>query len=610
MGVLQRVRSSLVLRTTLLVFGVALGIGFLANAIVGRLAWRFETDRAKARVEGLLSVIEPSASAACFVGDHRLAEETAKGLLNSPSIATVEIRGSEGPLTNLHHPNRSLAGEVVVRPVFSPFAPDQWVGEVRVTTDANETARSVGRVVWVLRALILVLVTLVALALAWTVLRTVVRPIKQISDRLNGLDAAEGMRLTFPAGHHLDEIGRLVEDVNLALGAVEERHRLEQQVQQAHAQKINSLGNLAGGVAHDFNNMLAGIMAYAELLLANEQDPKRQKYLQSILGAAQRSADLTRKLLAFGRRGKNQVRSVDLAEAVRECLQIIKPTLHPDLQVITRLGQGLLIDGDPTQVHQVLLNLCINAHEAMSGGGTLTIEAETVELVRSKAQMSRLAPGTYVELRVSDTGAGISREALSKVFEPFFTTKIREGQTGTGLGLSTVYGIVEAHHGSIDVESTLDQGSTFRVRFPEGQLALEATHPGLAPSRGEGVVLVVEDEPTLREVAREALGSLGYTVVTAENGQAGVEVFRAQHDRLRAVLMDLKMPIMGGREAFHHMRDINPSVPVIICTGYGENEEVQGLLSQGARGMLAKPYQLKDLARVLERVGAVAHAPQ
>lgn len=609
MGALRRIRSSLVLRTSLLVFGVALGIGLLATELVGRLAWHFEQDRAQARVAGLLAVIEPSASAACFVGDRRLAEETAKGLLSSPSIAAVEIRGVDGPLTTQRHPDRWPQGELVVRPVFSPFVPDQWVGEVRVTTDADETARGVGRVVWLLRGLILILVSVVGAALAWTVLHSVVRPIKQTSDRLNELDASGGMRLASPPGHDLDEIGRLVEDVNVALSGVEERHRLEQQVQQAHAQKINSLGNLAGGVAHDYNNMLAGIMAYTELLLVDEADPKRQKYLQSILGAATRSAELTRKLLAFGRRGKNQVRSVDLADAVRECLQMIQPSLHPDQKVVTCLGRGLLVDGDPSQVQQILLNLLINAREAMPGEGTLSIKGELVRLEPARARALGITPGTYIELQVSDTGLGIDPDTLGRIFDPFFTTKNRDGQSGTGLGLSTVYGIVEGHQGAIEVKSVLGQGSTFHIFLPQGQLAQEETNPGLAPLRGEGLVLVVEDEPVLRDVAEAALASLGYTALAAENGRQGIEAFRARHQSLTAVLLDLKMPLMDGQETFRQMRAVDPSVPVIICSGYGENEEVQGLLSLGARGMLSKPYQLSDLARILRKVTAELPGP-
>jgi len=211
--------------------------------------------------------------------------------------------------------------------------------------------------------------------------------------------------------------------VNEALLAVEERHRLEQEVQQAQAQKISSLGSLAGGVAHDFNNMLAGIMGHADLLLADERDPKRQKRINAILGAAARSSELTGKLLAFGRRGKNRKEAVDLSAAVKECLALIQPSIHPDLLVFTRMEDGLVVDGDPSQIQQVLVNLCINAAEAMQGKGSLTISTRLVDLEGMEAAAHKLTPGLYIELQVADTGPGMDEETLQRIFEPFFTTK-------------------------------------------------------------------------------------------------------------------------------------------------------------------------------------------
>jgi signal transduction histidine kinase len=581
---------------------VALGIGLLANEIVGRVAKRHEAGRIRVQVEGLLAVVEPSASAACFVGDHRLAQETAQGLLNSPSIAVVEIRTTEGVLARAQRDGGRPTELEVVRPVPSPFRKDQSVGEIRVLPDAEETARSVARYVWALRGLVLLMAAVLGAALAVTVMYTVVRPIKLISDRLDGLDAYHGLRLEFPPGHAKDEIGRLVVDVNRALEAVEQQHRLEQQVKDAHALKINSLGSLAGGVAHDFNNMLAGIMAYADLLLTEEEDPRRQKFLRSILGAATRSSELTAKLLAFGRRGKNRVETVDLKAAVQECLTILKPTMPPDLQVTRSLEDDLRVDGDPAQIQQVLMNLCINAIEAMPGVGVLGITSRQVVLDEGEASAHRLPPGGYVLLEVSDTGPGISKEVLTQIFEPFFTTKTKTGEMGTGLGLSTVYGIVEAHHGVIEVASEVGVGTRFQVLLPVGQLRTEAPIPERTLGIGKGTILVVEDEQILREVAQNALESLGYEVATAENGRQAVECYRAMHGHLVAVLLDLKMPVLGGREAFLQMQAIDASVPVIICTGYGENEEVQEILSRGAARLLSKPYRILDLSEALQRL--------
>jgi PAS domain S-box-containing protein len=367
-------------------------------------------------------------------------------------------------------------------------------------------------------------------------------------------------------------------------------------------QKMDSLGSLAGGVAHDFNNMLGGIMGYADLLLGSEQDPTRQKYLRSILSAASRSSELTQKLLAFGRRGKNRAESLDLASMVEECLAMLRPSMSPDTQVVVDMAGCPPVDGDPSQIHQVLVNLCINAIEAMPERGTLTIRGCARELAGESLPGPALEPGRYVELAVSDTGVGMTEETRQRIFEPFFTTKNSSRMSGTGLGLSTAYGIIQAHRGGISVHSIRGKGSTFRVLLP---LGTAAPMPKRAPGEstpGQGLVLLVEDEPLLRDLGASVLETLGYEVVTAADGVEAIQVYRETAPRLRAVLLDLKMPNMGGREAFLAFRTIDPSVPVLICTGYGENEEVQDLLTLGAMGMLAKPYRVSELALKLAQV--------
>ena len=597
--VVSMLRSSLVLKTLLLVLGVALAVGIVGNEAIGRLAVGYESARTQDRINGLLTVVEPSASAACFVGDHRLAEETAQGLLQSPALAAVEIRAGEGLLARAQRPGWTPRNLEIVHPLSSPFSKGVVVGELRAALDPAETVRQANQYVRTLRWMVFLSATTMGCALALTVMHAVVSPIKMMSDRLNGLDASQGMRLDIPPGHQSDEIGRLARDVNEALMAVEARHRLEREVQQAHAHKINSLGSLAGGVAHDFNNMLAGIMGHADLLLAGERDPRRQKGIHAILSAAKRSSELTGKLLAFGRRGKHRKEAVDLASAVLECLALIHPSMHPDLEVYTRLEEGLCIDGDPSQIQQVLVNLCINAVEAMGGRGALTITTRAVELGEVQAADRKVAPGAFVELLVTDTGAGMDEETLQRIFEPFYTTKTTKDQMGTGLGLSTVYGIVGGHQGAIEVKSRVGHGTTFHIFLPLGMLSPERPRGEHAANSGRGVILVVEDEPTLRELAQSALETLGYGVETAEDGLVGITIFRAWHTRLRAVLLDMKMPNMGGLETFRQMQEIDASVPVIICTGYGENEEVQAFLNGGGAGLLAKPYRIAELSEAI-----------
>ncbi|MFZ1612569.1 MAG: response regulator [Holophaga sp.] len=392
----------------------------------------------------------------------------------------------------------------------------------------------------------------------------------------------------------------LQESLTERLRIEEERRQLESVVHQA--QKMESLGSLAGGVAHDFNNMLGGIMGYADLLLADEHDPKRQGYLKAVLGAAARSGELTRKLLAFGRRGKNLTESVDLNAAIQDCLAMLRPSVPPHVQVELNLDPTLRVDGDPSQLHQVIVNLCINAVEAMPEQGCLRISTGSCELAEPAAQNLQLPPGTYVELKVADTGMGMTDEVRQRIFEPFYTTKTTGGSSGTGLGLSTVYGIVHGHGGRIEVTSLRGRGSAFRVLLPTGKLDLASRIREASPAQGVGRILVVEDETLLRELAGSALESLGFAVSSAENGLAGVQAFAELHTELRAVLLDLKMPTMGGREAFREMHRLDPEVPVIICTGFGENEEVQEMLSAGAAGMLSKPYRIAELGRILERL--------
>ncbi len=253
-------------------------------------------------------------------------------------------------------------------------------------------------------------------------------------------------------------------DITERKRAEEAEQLLAQEKQQT--QKMESLGSLAGGVAHDFNNMLGGIMGYADLLLSGELDPTRQRYLRAIVAAASRSAELTQKLLAFGRRGKNLVESLDLRGMVDDCLDMIRPSMSPDLQVVVTMDACPTVDGDPAQIHQVLVNLCINAMEAMPERGTLSLSSSVLDLPESSHRGWTLKPGKYMELAVTDTGVGMTAAVQQRIFEPFFTTKTTGSLTGSGLGLSTAYGIIHAHGGAILVSSVRGRGSTFRILRP------------------------------------------------------------------------------------------------------------------------------------------------
>ena len=391
-------------------------------------------------------------------------------------------------------------------------------------------------------------------------------------------------------------------DITALKQAEADRDRIR--LQFLEAQKMESLGSLAGGVAHDFNNMLGGIMGYTDLLMAGEPDPARQEQLKAILQAATRSSELTRKLLAFARRGKNIVESVDLNAAVRESMAMLMPSLGSDVVTTSRLHAAHRVDTDPAQLNQLIVNLCLNAAEAMPDGGTLAVGTRDVLLDTTTCVSWDRAPGPYIELTVADSGLGMTDEVRQRIFEPFFTTKRGGSGSGTGLGLPTVYGVVHLHRGAIKVDSAPGEGATFTVLFPRGTLATPAVSADRAVPGGSGLVLVVEDEAVLRQLATTALAHLGYRALTACDGVEGVDLFRTHHRELAGVLLDLKMPRMAGREAFMEMHAIDANVPVLLCSGFGENEEAQGLISLGARGLLSKPYRIGELAEHLARFGA------
>jgi len=389
-------------------------------------------------------------------------------------------------------------------------------------------------------------------------------------------------------------------DVTELKRAEADRARLEGQLMQA--QKMESLGNLAGGVAHAFNNMLGGIVGHADLLLDYEVDQQRQEQLEAIQACAIRAGELTRKLLAFAERGRNVVEPVDMRAIVRDSLVMLRPSLGPDVAVETALPEPCVVDGDPSQLSQMIVNLCQNANEAMPHGGLLRIAGTVMTADAGVAGPLNVETGDCVELTVSDSGVGIPDGAAPRIFEPFFTTKAEGHVKGSGLGLAAVHGIVHLHRGTIRVQSVSGCGTIVTICLPRSQAVPPAATPAAPAAVAGGLVLVVDDEEMLLKVFRTALHRLGYLVMTAADGVEAVELFAAHHRELAAVILDLKMPRKPGREAFLEMQAVNPRVPVLVCSGYGDNEEAQELLSQGAWGLLPKPFRLAELASALTSI--------
>ena len=382
-------------------------------------------------------------------------------------------------------------------------------------------------------------------------------------------------------------------------GVREREERLKAQLLQA--QKLEAIGTLAGGVAHDFNNLLTAILGYAYLLKQDARpDDPFHRGIEAIETAAQRAARLTQQLLGFAREGMHLSVPVDLHEIVRDVSALLARTLEERIDVVEVLeAPDATVLGDPSQLHQVLLNLAVNARDAMPDGGRLRFASERVEVdavpVRAHPNLS---PVPHVLLSVADEGLGIAPENLERVLEPFFTTK-HPGE-GSGMGLSSAYGIVQSHGGALELSSRLGAGTTVRVWLPLSQekRAEREAQPG-APVRGEGHVLVVDDEELVRNVACELLRSLGYTVRAAEDGIGAIDAYLAAEGEVDLVLLDIVMPRMGGRECLRALKRLDPAARIVLSSGWQQGGSLQDAFEEGALGFLRKPYRLEALSEVV-----------
>jgi two-component system, cell cycle sensor histidine kinase and response regulator CckA len=385
---------------------------------------------------------------------------------------------------------------------------------------------------------------------------------------------------------------------------VTEQRRAEEQLRQA--QKMEAIGQLAGGVAHDFNNLLTGILGHASVILESApHGSEAHEAAVTITSAGLRAAELTRQLLGFARRGTLRKEPFDAHAVLRDLARLLERTLDKRIQLVERLRAPVSVAvGDGGQVHQALLNLAVNARDAMPEGGTLALESAVLELdARACERRPGIAPGTYLALSVSDTGHGIPPEISDRIFEPFFTTK--EAGRGTGMGLAMVYGIARNHGGAIEVESTPGEGARFTLLLP---LAAADALPARTPvpggiARGDGQVIVVDDDEVPRSAAVRLLSGLGYDVVPFERAEDAIGWYRAHGAETRAVLLDLSMPGMDGEACFRALREIDPGAPVVLTSGYERDARLGEMLRAGALGFVQKPYGVAELA------AAIAAAP-
>ena len=375
-----------------------------------------------------------------------------------------------------------------------------------------------------------------------------------------------------------------------------ETRKLEEQLR--HSQKMESLGTLAGGVAHDFNNILGAILGYASLLkLELKNNEKVARYLDTIEKSASRAAELTKQLLGFARGGKTAVMSVDFNKICRETVELTRKMIEKNVDVSLELYPDLpAVDGDESQLSQVMMNLAINARDAMPRGGKLRISTSVLKDGQMRESIANPDKREYVVVEVADDGEGISKENRPKIFEPFYTTKPKG--KGTGLGLSMVYGIVKNHGGDIEVESELGKGTTFRIFLPA------SSHKSVTGSRHrEGNVervvadktcLVVDDELEIRDMLIDSLTRFGFSVIAADSGETAVELLKSDR-RIDVVILDMIMPGLDGRETYFEMRKVRPELPVFVSTGYSSEGRVQDILNNGGIGVLHKPFTLEEL---------------
>ena len=397
-------------------------------------------------------------------------------------------------------------------------------------------------------------------------------------------------------------------DVSERKRGEEERLRFEEKLQQA--QKLESLGVLAGGIAHDFNNLLMGVLGYADLALLElaAESPARHS-VQQIVTAALRAADLTRQMLAYSGKGRFVIEQLDLSRLVEEMSHLMQVSISKKAALRFDFAPSLPpIEGDATQIRQVVMNLITNASDALGErSGVITIRTGAAPVDRSYLQSTymddNLPEGPYAYIEVSDSGCGMDAETRARIFDPFFTTKF----TGRGLGLAAVLGIVRGHKGGIKVYSEVGQGTTFKVLFPCKPEAAPAPEAAAGPEearRGAGLVLVVDDEETVRSVSKMALEKSGFSVMTAGDGREGLSVFQSHGAAIDLVVLDMTMPHMNGEEAFREMRRLRPGARVILSSGYNEHEATHRFAGKGLAGFIQKPYRARDLVeKVAELLG-------
>jgi two-component system cell cycle sensor histidine kinase/response regulator CckA len=391
-----------------------------------------------------------------------------------------------------------------------------------------------------------------------------------------------------------------IELILLAIEDVTERKRLEAQLRQA--QRMEAVGSLAGGIAHDFNNLLMAIQGNTSLMLLDTDTVHpHYKKLKNIQSCIQSGAELTRQLLGFAGGGKYMPKPTNLNEIVKRAIRMLVLT-KKEVKIHTKYQKDIwTVEVDQGQIVQVLLNIYMNACQAMPAGGKLYLQTENVTLAEDYVEPSNVKPGKYVKISITDTGLGMEEATQERIFDPFFTTK--EMGKGTGFGLPSAYGIIKNHGGIINVNSEKGEGTTFDIYLPtsEKEVTKQQGLPG-KELKGEESVLLVDDEDMIIDVGQEMLKALGHEVFTARSGREAIEVYEANKGKIDIVILDMIMPDMGGGEAYDRMKEINPNIKVLLSSGYSIDGQAKEILARGCFGFMQKPFNLRDLSQKLRGI--------
>jgi signal transduction histidine kinase/ActR/RegA family two-component response regulator len=382
----------------------------------------------------------------------------------------------------------------------------------------------------------------------------------------------------------------------------DDKRNLETQLRQAH--KMEALGTLAGGIAHDFNNILFAIIGYCELALEDAiKDTAQKENLQQAITGAQRAAELVGQILTFARQSGIEKHPLNLTAIVKESLKLLRATLPKSIDIRTELSDQLTVLADPSQMHQIIINMCTNAFHAMRDkGGVLTVGLTKIKMESGKGHYTtKLKPGPYVWLRVEDTGHGMSAETLERIFDPYYTTK--EQGDGTGMGLSVVQGIVNGLKGVIYVDSAIGKGSRFNIYLPALDKVASDSHPDVQSIvGGREHILFVDDELPLTNLVSRMLSKIGYHVTTCNHPADALTLFRHHPEQFDLIISDVTMPEMGGHEMAREMLKIRPDLPVLLCTGHSESITEKIASNIGVRALMYKPLVQYELSSTIRNV--------